>query len=83
MNKEIIGAVDITRRDAMKGGAGAASLAAMATGILPTLVTPAPSFAQDGREPLGGQPPRGPGVKLDTDGGKEAAARHAFLRANR
>jgi hypothetical protein len=49
----------INRRDAMKGGIGAASLAAVATGMLPTVVTPTPSFAQNGQEPLGGQPPKG------------------------
>jgi hypothetical protein len=51
--------LDLTRRDALKGSIGAASLTVSATGMLPTLLTPAPAFAQDGQEPLGGQPPKG------------------------
>src|SRR5690349_12289606 len=49
----------LTRRDAMKGSIGAASLAVVAAGTLPNVVAPTPSFAQDGQEPLGGQPPKG------------------------
>jgi len=65
MKRPSIDHLDLTRRDAMKGGIGAASLAVSATGMLPTLLTPTPSFAQDGQEPLGGQPPKGakPSVK--------------------
>jgi hypothetical protein len=65
MKTKTIDHLDLTRRDAMKGGIGAASLAVSATGMLPTLLTPTLSFAQDGREPLGGQPPKGakPSIK--------------------
>lgn len=57
--------LDITRRDAMKTAIGAASFAALATTILPTVAAPTPAFAQDGEEPLGGQPPKGsrPSIK--------------------
>jgi hypothetical protein len=58
MKTTLIDQPEINRRDAMKGGIGAASLAAVA-GMLPPLVTPTLSFAQDGQEPLGGQPPKG------------------------
>jgi hypothetical protein len=47
---------EVTRRDAIKGGVGAISLAGIA---MPTLIAPTASFAQDGQEPLGGQPPNG------------------------
>jgi hypothetical protein len=59
MKATLIDQPDITRRDAIKRGVGAASLAAVAAGTLPTLVAPTPTFAQDGQEPLGGQPPEG------------------------
>jgi hypothetical protein len=46
----------ISRRDTMIGAASAAAVAAV---TVPTLVTPTAGFAQDGQEPLGGQPPKG------------------------
>jgi hypothetical protein len=54
----------ITRRTVTMA-AGAASLAAMAGGLAPTLLASSPSFAQAGQEPLGGQPPAGstPSIK--------------------
>jgi hypothetical protein len=56
---------NVTRRDAMKGGVGAASLAAIAPVVLHTVAATTPTFAQDGQEPLGGQPPKGatPSIK--------------------
>jgi hypothetical protein len=53
------------RREAMIGGVSAASLAAVPGTMVPTLISATPSFAQDGEEPLGGQPPNGatPSVK--------------------
>jgi hypothetical protein len=51
---------DVTRRDTMKGGVGALSLATVAPGLLPTLLGTTPSYGQDGQEPLGGQPPKDP-----------------------
>jgi hypothetical protein len=50
-------ATQMTRRAVTKSAA-AASVAAFAGGLLPTLV-PSPAFAQAGQEPLGGQPPMG------------------------
>jgi hypothetical protein len=49
----------------MKGGVGAASLAAIAPVVLHTVAATTPTFAQDGQEPLGGQPPKGatPSIK--------------------
>jgi hypothetical protein len=49
----------INRRDAMKGSLGVASVAALGAGVAPSLIMPDPAFAQDGQEPLGGQPPKG------------------------
>lgn len=49
----------ISRREALMAGTGAASLAAVAAGILPNIVGPELAFAQQGQEPLGGQPPAG------------------------
>jgi hypothetical protein len=65
MKTTLIDQPEINRRDAMKGGIGAASLAAVA-GMLPPLVTPTLSFAQDGQEPLGGQPPKEQRVQSKT-----------------
>ncbi len=49
-----------SRRDVMKGVFGAASLAAIAPGVLSAgVVATTPVLAQDGKEPLGGQPPKG------------------------
>jgi hypothetical protein len=59
MRKTSIEQPDVTRRETMKGGLSAATLATIPTGFLPTLVTPTTTFAQDGQEPLGGQPPNG------------------------
>jgi hypothetical protein len=59
MTKEVRAHQDINRRDAMKRGIGAASLAATAAGVLPSMIGPTPAFAQDGQESLGGQPPKG------------------------
>src|SRR5262245_44074575 len=56
MRSTSIGHHDVTRRDTMVGAASVATVAAV---TVPTLVTTTASFAQDGLEPLGGQPPKG------------------------
>lgn len=50
---------EVTRRDLIKTGAGTVSIAGIATGTMPSLISPTASYAQDGQEPLGGQPPKG------------------------
>lgn len=54
----------VGRRDALMQGIGATSASALGA-LLPALVTPTRGFAQDGQEPLGGQPPKGakPSIK--------------------
>src|SRR5271156_4787073 len=53
------GLTSVSRRDVMQQGINVPSVAALGTGILPAALAPTPSFAQDGQEPLGGQPPEG------------------------
>lgn len=55
----------LTRRDTMKGGIGTIAGAAITTGVISGLAEPTPALAQDGREPFGGQPPKGakPSIK--------------------
>ena len=53
-----VGQLLLNRRGAIKRSVGAASVAAMATGILP-FGSMTVAVAQDGQEPLGGQPPKG------------------------
>lgn len=59
MKRKATDGAELSRRDTMKVGIGMASFAASGTGMLPVAVKPTPSLAQDGQEPLGGQPPKG------------------------
>lgn len=54
----------VNRRDLLKQGAAAVSVAALAAAV-PTLALPAAALAQDGQNPLGGQPAKGasPSIK--------------------
>ena len=54
----------VSRRDVMQQGINVASVAALGTGIFPAALAPTPSFAQDGQEPLGGQPPKGAAASI-------------------
>jgi hypothetical protein len=53
------GPASVSRRHVVKQGIGVVSVAALGTGMLPTVVVPTPSLAQDAQEPLNGQPPKG------------------------
>src|SRR5690349_3169496 len=46
------------RRVVLKYGVGAVSVAAVGAAMLPTMAVPRRSFAKDGQQPLGGQPPK-------------------------
>ena len=60
-----VGQLLLNRRDAIKRSVGAASVAAMATGILPSSGSMTDAVAQDGQEPLGGQPPKGAKASIE------------------
>ncbi len=61
---EWIGQTSVGRRDTLMRGIGAASAFALSA-LVPALVVSRWAFAQDGQEPLGGQPPKGakPSIK--------------------